>query len=210
MRGPFDRAIDLYFGPGTATPGVLIAGAVPARLVKDDVFADLDNPLAGGQYYLTLDEVLPQGPLWVNTAGHTWSVDFDQADEIALTPGGPVSHYIQRVELRTWPVGVDYFRAHIAPLDPLPPDVKVCVSIYGVNNLDTAHDPFAVEKVDTDGTITDTFTLLPTFIGVNDHGHRIVTIQVLRNGVVAGASVLQYHETPEPVIILVTEGVCTP
>lgn len=121
MRAPFDRLIDLFYGPATATPGAPFATEIPARLVPDDAFVDVEMPLLLSSYYLTLEEVEPAGPTTTNTVLRQWLYDFGMANTVSLTSGEPATHCVARVESRTWPTGENYWRAHIVPiLDPLP------------------------------------------------------------------------------------------
>jgi len=121
MRAPFDRFIDLYFGPDTTTPGAPKAVGVPARLVPDEAFIDVEDPLSLSELYLTMDEVEPAGATTVNTELQKWTFDFGQGDLVALTEGGEITHQVLRVEVRSWETGENYWRAHICPLlDELP------------------------------------------------------------------------------------------
>jgi hypothetical protein len=126
MRAPFDRFIDLYYGPDTATPGALKAAGVPARLVEDEAFVDIAEPLSESLLYLTLDEVEPAGATTENTELQRWTYDYGQGDQVALTEGGEITHQVLRVESRTWPEGENYWRAHICPLlDELPSECSL-------------------------------------------------------------------------------------
>lgn len=126
MRAPFDRLIDLYWGPDTATPGEPFALAVPARLVPDQAFVDVALPLSLSTSYITLDVVEPDGPPTVNTELQKWVYDYGKANTVALTTGGEVTHQVVRVELRTWETGASYWRAHICPLlDELPSECSL-------------------------------------------------------------------------------------
>jgi len=208
MRASFDRLTDWYNGPGTGSPGTIRIPAAPSRLVYDGPFTDTSTPLSNGNYYITIDVDEPYGPTWTLDAGHSYIVDFDQADRVALTEGGPITHYVQRVEIRTWPEGANYWRAHIAPLDPLPPEAKLCVVIYGRQNLNTPDDPMILEQVEIDGTSTDVITCGWTFIGINDAGFPVGSCQIYRNGVHVADTINQWHETPPPIVFEVNEGVC--
>lgn len=128
MRAPFDRLVNLYYGPDTATPGVLRHGEVPARLVPDEAFTDTADPLSLSSAYLTMDAFEPLGPDTTPTVLQQWTYDYGVGDQVALTPGADITHQVVRVELRSWPTGSSYWRAHIAPLlDELP---SVCSVDY--------------------------------------------------------------------------------
>jgi len=208
MRAPFDRFIDLYNGLNTGSPGTLREADVPARLVYDGPFTDTAPPLELGTYYLTMDAVVPNGPAWGPFAPGIQTCDFGQADLVALTTGEPYTHYIQRVELRMWPIGSLYYRAHIAPLDPLPPAAKLCVVIYGRQNLNGEDDPMIYEQIEISGTVTDTITCGWTFIGINDAGFPVGSCQIYRNGTHVADAINQWHETPAVVIYEVNSGAC--
>jgi len=121
MRAPFDRFIDLFWGPDTLTPGAAHLLNVHARLVPDVAFAGTEPPLSLSLAYITLDAIEPNAPTTVNTTLQVWEYDYGKGDTVALTTGGPITHQVLRVELRTWDTGGSYWRAHIAPLiDEIP------------------------------------------------------------------------------------------
>lgn len=128
MRAPFDRLIDLYWGPDTATPGAIFAAEVPARVIPDEAFVDTALPLSESLAYITLDVIEPDGPTTSNTELQKWMYDYGKANTVALVAGGAITHQVLRVELRTWETGSSYWRAHICPLlDELP---SVCSTTY--------------------------------------------------------------------------------
>lgn len=128
MRAPFNRFVNFYCGPDTTTPGALRQANVPARLVPDWPFTDNEVPLSAGQNYLTTEDYLPIGPPTTQTVLQRWLYDFGKADVIALTPGGPITHQVMRVETRNWFKGGFYYRSHIAPLQDEVP--SVCSMTY--------------------------------------------------------------------------------
>lgn len=129
MRAPFDRLIDLFYGPNTATPGDLKHHNVLCRVVPDLAFREQEAPLSKSVSYITCEDVLPAGPGVTQTSDYVYNYDFGKADAVSLTPGTDPLFTVVRVELRTWNTGVGYWRAHIAPtLDVLP---SVCSGEYG-------------------------------------------------------------------------------
>lgn len=132
MRAPFNNWVDLYFGPGTATPGVLKSASAECRLVPDVAFVDVVMPYQASLSYMTITVTEPSGPEWTEvTPGH-WEVDFSKADRVAL--GGELQWMIQRVELRTWIDGTPYWRAYLGPIDPPTEDECPC-PYYGCDEL---------------------------------------------------------------------------
>lgn len=121
MRAPFDRFIDTYFGPHSGaylTPKLI---AAPSRLVNDLAFVDVMDPLNTSFAYITIDEALINPPTVTPIGPGYWLQDSGQADLIALTTGGPITHQCGRAERRTWPTGTNYWRCHIIPRADVPP-----------------------------------------------------------------------------------------
>jgi len=115
MRAPFDRAIDLYDGVGTATPYAVYAAAVPARLVPDVAFVDVFAPLSDSVAYVTMDAIQPVGAEVTMVSDGVYTYDYTKANRLASVSGGGVDYIVLRVESRTWSDGTNYWRAHIAP-----------------------------------------------------------------------------------------------
>jgi len=113
MRAPFNATFDLYCGPATSTPFALRHADVPGRLVSDLVFVDDRAPLSGSVAYLTLDEVVPFGPDWVETSDDVWEVSLGDADLVALSGATETSWMIVRVESREYSSGLPYWRCHL-------------------------------------------------------------------------------------------------
>lgn len=116
MRAPFDRLIDLYYGPDTNDPLVLRMADVPARFVIEDAFFDRGDPFTQVVGYLTMDAIEPSAPEVTDQFGLDYTIAFGTGDFVALAPGAPVTHQVLRAELRTWQTGENYYRAHVAPL----------------------------------------------------------------------------------------------
>lgn len=116
MRAPFDRLIDLYYGPDTASPLELKAANVPARLVVDDAFFERGDPFTQIVGYLTMDAIEPGAPEVGEQFGLDYTIKFGTGDFVSLTPGGPITHQVLRADVRIWETGSNYWRAHISPL----------------------------------------------------------------------------------------------
>lgn len=117
MRAPFDREIDLYWGPTTATPYAVYELNVPARLVHDVCFVDTETPMMNSVAYFTMDMVEPRGPEMTKTGDWLWDWDLGDACLVASVAGGEIDYIIVRVESRTWPTGEPYWRAHVVPYE---------------------------------------------------------------------------------------------
>jgi len=123
VRAPFDRFMDIYYGPATTTPGALKYSELASRVVPDIAFVDTQLPLQKSRAYYTTEDLTPIGAMILNPAALQYNYNFGFADQVALTHGGPITHVVLRVELRTWHTGLPYWRAHIAPLLDILPTV---------------------------------------------------------------------------------------
>ena len=118
MRAPFNRQVNLYWGPATATPGAIRVPALLCRIVPDLVFLDLTGPFEESLSYLTSKDAVPFGPQVTPVLPGVYEFDFEFADRVSLTVTAEPTHYVQRVELRTRGTEEIYWRSYLAPLTP--------------------------------------------------------------------------------------------
>lgn len=114
MRSAFNTTADLFYGPGTASPGVL-KGSCAARLVMVDGIFLVGN---GGPFrvaWLTLNSLVPVGP-WSHP---NFFFDPTLADQIAVPSGSPVRWWNLFTDNVIWHGHTPYYRANLSPL-PIP------------------------------------------------------------------------------------------
>jgi hypothetical protein len=112
---PPNAGVDFVNGPLAPMPGVRYLINQPARLVKTSQWQEQNAPGLFPLWYLTVTGQRPSGPLYAVAAG-VRSYNYGWADQLALTTGGPITHYVWRVEV--WDVNIipNYARIWIAQL----------------------------------------------------------------------------------------------
>src|ERR1700753_3010748 len=86
MRGSFNRTGDLYYGPRSLAgpPGVMYASDVSCRLVKQVHIDQEQFPFDLTDYWLTLDELEPHGPLTTSPELGSVYTDYYASDEVIV------------------------------------------------------------------------------------------------------------------------------
>lgn len=114
MRAPFNTTCDVFFGPGSATPGAL-RGTCQARFVPAHGVS-LTGPGAPLRVaWVTMQAVKPQGA-WTRLA---FGYDPGLGDQVAVPAGGLKQWWVLFVEEISWRNRERYYRANIVLL-PLP------------------------------------------------------------------------------------------
>jgi len=114
MRGAFNTSCNLYCGPGSATPGLLL-GTFPCRLVLvDGIFqAGAGSPTIVG--WITIDAIEPR-PSWIVPG---FGVNPRLADQVEIPIGAGAVYWVVWTEEVLWASGPPYWRGNLALL-PLP------------------------------------------------------------------------------------------
>ncbi len=120
-RLAFNTSADIYFGPGTATPGVLKATVACRLVIEDGIFlAGVGAPLRVA--YLTHD-----GGAMDDSFVHAYfAADARLADQVAIPSGGAVGWWILFEEEIIWRTQPAYWRSNLVQL-PLPDPPPPCV-----------------------------------------------------------------------------------
>jgi len=148
MRADFNTLANFYDGPGTATPGALRVANVPARVVSDLFFKDVDAPLSTSLAYFNVEASQPRGPLVTDLGGGSYTYDFTRADRVEFLSLPGTTWVVLRVETCTWPaLGAPYWRASIANAvpDPIPIGCEFPDDLWVVNYSNTTTT--AVERI---------------------------------------------------------------
>lgn len=119
-RAPFDRTIDLIWGPGWPLAGTVRVAAMPARVVPDLVFREPLPPMGDSLAYATFDQEVAYSPAFVPDGVEQYIWSSLVADRVAIVSGSAPTHYVVRLELRTRLPQPSYWRAHIAPIPTVP------------------------------------------------------------------------------------------
>lgn len=117
-RAPPNRRVDLFHCVGGTPSGPAYATNLPARLVTSSQFTHAYGLVVLPTGYLTMYDLGLTGPAYA-VAGHVLQGDLRVTDQIAIVPGGPVTHFVTAVELFFPLSAAIYQRVWIAPL-PLP------------------------------------------------------------------------------------------
>jgi len=116
MRAEFDRLIDVYWGVdvfATLCPRIY---NMPARWITDDAFFESGEPFTEIEGYVTADAISFTAPVITDVTGNETTLNWGDADLVAIVAGGPITHQVYRAELRSWPTGTDYSRAFLGPV----------------------------------------------------------------------------------------------
>lgn len=131
-RGSFNTTCDIYFGPGTLTPGVLKGTAACRLVLQDAIFViGVDSPIAG--YYMTIIDIIPIG-MW---SPPFLSVDPELSDQVAIPSGTAAQYWVLWTESILWQSHPIYYRGHLEFL-PLPGDPSVALELGGIVLTETA------------------------------------------------------------------------
>lgn len=181
MRAPFDRLIDVYWGLGYYPILTRREANVPARFVIDDAFLQVGEPFINIVGYITCDAVSINPPEQTDLTAGVSTLDFNYADLIAITAGGPVTHQVYIAELRTWQTGGDYRRSHVGP--PLSTLPSPCSTTYHTEYRcwDQYDRDFVVERTGPTTWIFEEWTLTAEVLGPPGTG--CFSRWVLTNGV---------------------------
>lgn len=225
MRGGFNNTLAVRYGPRSVAgvPGDIWAVDIPCRRVAQIEISQDQLPFDLSEVWVTFDELDVNGPMSVSPFLGAVFTDYMTADQVSFADAPGVWYAVCRAERVVPPLAPPYWRYMLIPDDwfavppwpepkpipPAPPGLDtVGVSVEGVQNLDTDDDPTITECEVFSGYISDVWTIDFIYIGINSHGNAVGSIDVLKNGVVVGSMVNQFHETPAPTLLGVNYGTC--
>ena len=126
-RGGFNTTCDLVYGSGHASPGTVYDSRI-CRLVGE-IWQDMSlDPFSLRHYYVTMEGDKPNEAA-ATFVGHSYTLDFNLADRIAIPSGSAPQYIVLFVEAVKQGPEPDYWRASVALWDdfvalttPPPPD----------------------------------------------------------------------------------------
>lgn len=114
MRGKFNTTCDVYTGPGTPSPGMLL-GTYPCRLVVEDGITTVGTGSPPIPRYLTIDAYQPRGA-WTSAK---FGMDASLSDWVAVPSGAFPQWWVLYTDIINWKALTPYWRSYLVPL-PLP------------------------------------------------------------------------------------------
>lgn len=129
-RALFNTTFDLYKGPGSATPGVLV-GTFDCRLVSNAAILLVGADAPSRLYYLTTEAATPVG-VW---AAPLLSLDSALADRIAVPSGTAPRFWCLFTEAIDWQGQTVYQRANLVEL-PGPHSAAIAMEDDGLVMLE--------------------------------------------------------------------------
>lgn len=116
MRLPFNTTCDLYYGPSSATPGML-RGTFPCRYVVEDAIFTVGSGVPNIPAYMTIDAVMPTGAFTIPELG----LDPGLSDQVSIPSGTSPKFWVIYTDQILWKWHTPYYRAYLVRL-PLPGD----------------------------------------------------------------------------------------